>query len=234
MKFIPPPDLAEFTLPTKYCNADDRAVISKAEELAQDASNPFEAALKIHSWVRDTFLFGFTPVDEKASETLQGIHGWCVTKTNLQIAMLRTLGIPARFHQVVLTKNVLKELISRPMYMVIKDPLWFHPWCECYLDDRWITCDLWIDRHTHQAALKAGVYDPQHFPTVVWNGKDDLNLVGHWLQEDRGTLASYDQVVEQVAASFKSYPKAMVNWLTKGSNRHTAKFRKRYGQEVQA
>jgi hypothetical protein len=233
MKFTPPPDLAEFTLPTKYCTADDPKVISRAEELAHDARSPTEAALNIHSWVRDRFLFGFTPVDEKASATLKGIHGWCVTKTNLQIAMLRALGIPARFHQVVLTKKVLKELISGPMLRVIKDPIWFHPWCECYLDDRWIACDLWIDRHTYQAALNAGVYDPEYFPTVDWNGKDDLIIVGHWLEEDRGTLASYDRVVEEVAATFKSFPKAMVNWLTKGSNHYTAKFRKRYGQEIQ-
>lgn len=232
MNFSPPKDLTEYTVSTKYCNANDPKVISKAVELTIDAKNPSEAALIIHSWVRDHFLFGFTPVDEKASETLEATHGWCVTKTNLQIAMLRALGIPARFHQVVLSKKVLKDLISGPMYMVIKDPIWFHPYCECYPDDRWITCDLWIDRHTHQAALRAGAYDPDYFPTVEWNAKDDLNIVGHWLQEDRGTLASYDQVVEEVVESFKAMPKWMINWLTKGSNRYTANFRKRNGQQV--
>ena len=183
--------------------------------------------MKIHSWIRDRYPLGYTPVNEKASETLDGIYGWCVTKTNLQIAMLRALGIPARFHQVVLTKKVLKGLVSGPMYMAVKDPIWFHPWCECFLEGKWITCDLWIDRHTHQAALAAGVYDPKHFPSVEWNGRDDLNLVSHWLQEDRGTRASYDQVVEEVVAEFKAYPKVMVKWLYKGSNRYTERFRKR-------
>ena len=232
MKFSPPKDLSGYTESTKYCNANDPNVISKAEKLAKDAKYPTEAALIIHRWIRDHILFGFTPVDEKASETLEGTHGWCVTKTNLQIAMLRALGIPARFHQVVLSKKVLKDLVSGPMYMVLKDPIWFHPWCECYLEGKWIICDLWIDRQTHQAALKAGVYDSLYFPTVEWNGKDDLNIVGHWLQEDRGTLASYDHVVEEVAATFKVFPKPMVNWLTKGSNRYTTKFREKYGQQV--
>lgn len=232
MRFTHSADLAEFVLPTKYCNADDPRVISKAEELTANANDPRAAALEIHAWIRDRFLFGFTPVDEKASETLGGTLGWCVTKTNLQIAMLRALGIPARFHQVVLSKAALKDLISGPMYMVIKDPIWFHPWCECYLEGKWITCDLWIDRHTHQAALQAGVYDPSYFPGVEWNGKDDLNIVEHWLQEDRGTMASYDQVVEEVVAAFNSFPKVMVNWLMNGSNRHTAKFRKRHGQQA--
>jgi transglutaminase-like putative cysteine protease len=232
MKFSPPKDLREYIMPTKYCNADDHAVISKAEELANDAKNPSEAALIAHTWVRDRFLFGFTPVDEKASETLDATHGWCVTKTNLQVAMLRALGIPARFHQVVLSKKVLKDLISGPMYMVIKDPIWFHPFCECYLDGRWIACDLWIDRHTYQAALNAGAYSRDYFPTVEWNGKDDLNIIGHWQQEDRGTLTNYDQVVEEVVEAFKAIPGWMINWLTKGSNRYTANFRKRNGQQA--
>jgi len=232
MYFSPPKDLTEYTESTKYCNANDPMVISKAEELANDVKNPSEAALIIHSWVRDSFLFGFTPFDEQASETLEATHGWCLTKTNLQVAMLRALGIPARFHQVVLRKKALKGLISGPMYLVIKDPIWFHPYCECYLDGRWITCDLWIDRQTHQAALNAGVYIPDNFPSVEWNGKDDLNIVGHWLLEDRGTLASYDQVVEEVVETFKSMPKWMGNWLVKGSNRYTANFRKRNGQQA--
>jgi transglutaminase-like putative cysteine protease len=230
MKFSPPKDLSEYTVPTKYCNTDDPKVISKAEELTKDARNPTEAALIIHSWVRDRYLFGFTPVHEKASETLEATHGWCVTKTNLQIAMLRALGIPARFHQVVLSKKVQKGLISRLLYAVIKDPIWFHPWCECYLDGKWITCDLRIDRHTHQAALNAGVFSPANFPTVEWDGKDDLNIVGHWQQEDRGTLACYDQVVEEVVESFKAMPNWMFNWLAKGSNRYTERFREKNGQ----
>jgi hypothetical protein len=227
MKFSPPKDLYEYIRPTKYCNADDPAVINKAEELTNDAKNPTEAALIIHNWVRDRYLLGFTPFDEKASETLEATHGWCLPKTNLQIAMLRAIGTPARFHQVVLSKKVLKDLVSGLMYKAIKDPIWFHPYCECYLDGRWIACDLWIDRHTHQAALRSGTYDPESFPTVEWNGKDDLNIVRPWLQEDRGTLASFDQIVEEVLEAYKAVPKWMSNWLMKGSNRYTANFRKR-------
>jgi len=232
MKFTPPSDLEEYITPTKYCNAADEAVVSRAEELARDANNPTEAALRIHTWVRDHFLFGFTPVTEKASETLQAKYGWCVTKTNLQIALLRAAGIPARFHQVVLTKKVLKGLTSGPMYMMTKEPIWFHPWCECYLEDRWITCDLWIDQFTHKAALDAGIYAPADMPTLAWNGKDDLNLVEPWLLEDRGIKANYDQVVDEVAAGFNSIPTGIINWLIHGSNRYTSKFRKSHKQQV--
>lgn len=230
MKFTPPPDLEEYTIPTKYCNAADQAVVSRAEELARDINNPVEAAISIHAWVRDHFLFGFTPVTEKASETLQATHGWCVTKTNLQVALLRALGIPARFHQVVLTKKALKGISSGLMYMMTKEPIWFHPWCECNLEGKWITCDLWIDRFTQQAALEAGVLAPGDLPTAGWNGKDDLNLVQPWFLEDRGTKANYDQVVDEVAAEFNKIPTGIINWLVNGSNRYTSKLRKRHGQ----
>jgi transglutaminase-like putative cysteine protease len=232
MKFTPPSDLTEFIVSTRYCNASDEAVVSRAEELTRDADNTTEAALNIHTWVRDHFLFGFTPVTEKASETLKAKYGWCVTKTNLQIALLRAIGIPARFHQVSVTKKALKGLASGSMYLTIKEPIWFHPWCECYLEGKWITCDLWIDRFTHKAALKAGVLAPGDMTTVVWNGKDDLNLVEPWFLEDRGIRASYDQVVDEVAATFKSIPTGIINWLMNGSNRYTARLRKQHGQPV--
>lgn len=230
MVFAPPQDLVEFTRATKYCNADDESVVAQAEALAKKSHTPMEAAMRIHSWVRDRFLLGYTMANEKASETLQGDLGWCTTKTNLQIALLRAIGIPARFHQVAVTKKVLKSMVSGPLYRVIPEPIWFHPWCECWLDSRWVTCDLWIDKFTFLAARNSGVIDPKEVATVEWNGKDDLNLVEPWMLEDRGTMASYDQVVDEVVSAWKAIPNAVVRWLLNGSNRHTAKYREKYGQ----
>ena len=232
MVFTAEQELKEFTMATRYCNAEDEAVVRKAHELTRDAKTPLEAALNIHRWVRDHFLFGFTPVDESASETLKGTHGWCVTKTNLQVALCRAAGIPARFHQVVLTKKVLKGIASRVMHMAIKEPIWFHPWCECHLGDRWVACDLWIDKTTYEAAINAGILDHSQLPTVDWSGTEDLFLTEPWLKEDRGTMASYDQVVGDVAAEFKSIPPVVMNWLVNGSNRHTAKLRRKYSHEA--
>lgn len=228
MRFQTPEELKEFTEATKYCDSDSKEVTEKAQELVKDCLNTTDAALQIHRYVRDHFKFGFTPVTEKASETLQGNLGWCVTKTNLQIALLRSIGIPARYHQVTLSKTSLEGIISKTIYRTIKEPIWFHPWCECALDGKWIACDLFIDQLTYKAAIKAGLYSESYFPTVEWNGRDDLIIVNHWKKEDRGVHQSYDEVIDQVDKELSKGPSFLLNMLVRKSNRYTERFRNEY------
>jgi len=226
MKFIPPADLSDYVKATRYCDSDSDEVKNKAREITGHSDSPEKAALSIFSYVRDSFKFGLTPVNLKASEVLRGDLGWCVTKTNLQIALLRATGIPARYHQVVLTKKSLKGIVSRLFYMAIDEPIWYHPWCECFIHGRWVACDLFIDSVTYRGAIEEGYFNTSYFPTVEWDGENDLILVNHWLLEDRGTHINYDPVIEKVAAELKRKPELLIKWLVNSSNHHTASLRK--------
>lgn len=226
MRFIPPKQLEAYVQSTKYCDSESGEVKAKAEQLAKDVNTPGDAAMEVFQFVRDEFKFGFTPVDQKASVTLQGKLGWCVNKTNLQIALLRSLGIPARYHQVALSKKSLEGIISRTLYKGMDERIGFHPWCECFIDDKWIVCDLFIDKDTYGAAIEKGLYDAEYFPTVDWDGQNDLIIVNHWLLEDIGVHASYDQVIDEVAEKFRKTPALISRILVGISNRHTAKLRK--------
>jgi len=227
MKFKVPEDLQDYVKHTKYCDVDSLEVRHKAECLTEAATSPKEAAMKIFYFVRDEFLFGFTNVNEKASETLQGNLGWCVTKANLQIALLRSIGIPARYHQVALKKIALKGIILNSLYKNMEEKIWFHPWCECFIDNKWIACDLWIDKLTWEAAIKSGIYSKDFFPTVDWDGEHDLIIVNHWMLEDIGTHQTYVDIVDKVVAEMK-IPAFLLNIAVKLSNRHTARFRSKY------
>jgi hypothetical protein len=226
--FTPSEKYREYLVSSKYCDADSETVISKAKEIAGNSKTPREAAMAVHSYVRDQFKFGFTPITEKASQTLGGTIGWCVTKTNLQIALLRAMGIPARYHQVALSKTVQQGIIGRTLYKQISDRIWFHPWCEVNLDDRWIACDLWIDSQTYHAAVRSGIYSKAFFPTVDWDGEHDLNIVDHWLIEDIGTHQIYDEVIERANEELSAGPAFILNFLVKRSNRVTARLREHY------
>lgn len=226
MKFIPPADLGEYVKATKYCDSDSDEVKIKAREITRNSDSPEKAALSIFSFVRDTFKFGLTPVDQRASETLRGELGWCVTKTNLQIALLRSTGIPARYHQVVVTKKSLKGIVSRLFYRAIDEPIWYHPWCECFIDGKWIACDLFIDSLTYRAAIAEGYFETSYFPTVEWDGENDLIVVNQWMLEDKGTHISYDDIIDKVATELKTKPELIIRWLVERSNRHTAKLRR--------
>jgi hypothetical protein len=232
MKFTPNDDLNEFVKPTKYCDSDSVEVKNMAEQIAGDTGSPQDAALNVFNFVRDTYKFGLTPPDQKASETLKGNIGWCVNKTNLQVAMLRALGIPARYHQVAVTKQSLKGIISKSLYQVVDEPIWYHPWCECFINNKWTACDLFIDGDTYGAAIKAGYFEVDFFPTIDWDGRNDLIIVNHWLIKDAGTHISYDDIIDKVAGELKAKPKFILKWLANSSNRHTAKLRDVYAQTL--
>ncbi|NIM98443.1 MAG: transglutaminase, partial [candidate division Zixibacteria bacterium] len=111
MLFQPPEGMEEYLKPTELCDADNDQVTTKAEKLTRDASSAKESALSIFNFVRDQIPFGLDSLDTKASRTLRKGYGFCVTKTNLQVALLRSIGVPARYHQVVLHKDVLKGIV---------------------------------------------------------------------------------------------------------------------------
>ena len=224
MKFTYPVELHDFVEATELCNCDSPEIIAKADEITRNSKNPEDAACQVFKFVRDKFLFSLTNATEKASETLKGNEGWCITKTNLQIALLRSLGIPARYHQVVLHKRAMKGIISELLYKQLKERIWFHPWCECFLSGKWIICDLYLDKYTYLAAIQEGIITKRMIPSIDWDGVHDLRLVTPYMIEDVGLLSSYDEVCKLVAAEMKLrsfLPKLIV----RQSNRHTSKLR---------
>ena len=103
--------LEEYLKPTELCDCGNPEIINKSNELIGQDSKPKDAAIKIFNFIRDEIPFEANKVDEKASDTLQRGSGFCVTKSNLQIALLRAIGIPARYHHVHLRKEILSGVI---------------------------------------------------------------------------------------------------------------------------
>ena len=225
MKFQVPEGMQEYVSPTELCDCDCEKIKQKAEELTRDVDSPKEAAMKIFNYVRD-IPFAITMITRKASRTLKEKKGFCVPKTNLQVALLRAIGIPARYHQVVLDKKAVKGIISDSLYNKHEETIWYHPWCECYLSGRWIACDLYLDKDTYNAAIKRGIITKEQMPSIDWDGENDLKTAGSWILEDVGVRSSYDGVCKDV---MKKMPMpAFVMSLAFGlSNRHTKKLREK-------
>jgi hypothetical protein len=225
MKFQVPEEMQEYVSPTEFCDCDCTEIKQKAEELTGDASSPKEAAMKIFNYVRDiTFVISLP--DIKASRTLKDGKGFCVTKTNLQIALLRATGIPARYHQVVLDKKVLKGLISDFAYNKLEGNIWYHPWCECYLSNKWIACDLYLDKAIYNAAVKNGIITKEKMPSIDWDGGSDLKIAAPWILEDVKIHSSYDEVSKKVAKE-APVPYFLMKLVFMQSNRYTKKLRER-------
>jgi hypothetical protein len=223
MEWQPPEGMDEYLKPTQICDCDNQEIGGKAKEIIADAKTPSEAAIKIFYFVRDQILFALD-YGFRASETLKRGTGQCVTKTNLQIALLRAARIPARYHQVVLTKNCLKGIIADLAFKFSPERILWHPWCECYLTDKWISCDTLFDKGLYEAACKKGIISKEQIPTIDWDGENDLNTMTAWILEDVGTLYSFDDVLTKAQKAVP--PKIIAQSMFGISNRHTNKVRK--------
>jgi len=220
-----PDGMDKYLSPTGLCDSDSQKIRKKARKIIKDAKTPKEAAIKIFYFVRDHILFAMDNFDVKASETLERGVGQYVTKTNLQVALLRAMGIPARYHLAVLSKDCLKGLIPEFAYRNAPEKLWWHPWCECFLSGRWVSCDSLLDKKLYDDACKKGIISKEQIPTIDWDGENDLNMTSAWILEDKGAFHSLDDVFKKAQKEVLP-PKIVTRILFYFSNRYTDKLRK--------
>ena len=190
--------LDKYLISTEVCDCDNPEIKQKAGELIEGTKTPKEAAVRIFKYVRDTILFaGDKLYPVKASETLKKGTGFCVPKTNLQIALLRAVNIPARYRQLELDKNCLKNLFSDDALESLPKTIWYHPTCECYLDEKWIACDGTFDERLYVGICEKGILDKSLMPTIDWDGENDLYTFKSWLIKDRGTHIFYEDILKK-------------------------------------
>lgn len=226
MVFQAPEKMDEFLKPTVFCDCENILVINKAKELSEKAEFPKEAARRIFNFVRDEIPYGIDFPDVKASATLKKGYGNCVTKTNLQIALLRAIKIPSRYHQVVLSKDVIKGIIPDMLFKKVDERIWYHPWCECYLSEKWIACDSYMDSLLYEAAFKKGILAKEKIPSINWDGESDLKTAASWIIEDVGIHSSYDDICKKIRDEIPM-PKLVFKMALMYSNHFTNTIRKK-------
>jgi hypothetical protein len=226
MSWKPLEGMEEYLSATELCDCDNIEVKNRARELTKDAATPKEAAMNIFNFVRDQILFGFNRYDAKASETLKGEIGFCITKSTLQVALLRAAGIPARYHQVVLSNESLKGLVPDSIYKKkVPKKIGYHSCCECYLAGRWVVCEALFDKALYTAACKKGIMSEEKIPNIDWDGDKDLLVVAPFMLEDKGIFHSLDGQFKKLQDENK-LPGIMARIVFRYMNRHINKLRK--------
>lgn len=149
---------------TQLCDFNNPKIRETAEAIVKkaDARTDTERALAVSVAVREMAQehpkFGY--LDAKASEMLgkDVLYGNCINWTNLQVAMLRSLGIPARYVEAALDKRVYEQyagtVIPREIYETAgaKDNDAIRHWfCEMFISaearqqPRWYRFDVFRD-----------------------------------------------------------------------------------------
>jgi len=225
MSWQPPEGMDVYLKPTEFCESNNEEIKEKARELVKDAATQKEAALSIFNFVRDSIRFAVDFTDFKASHALKTRTGMCVQKPNLQIALLRAVGIPARSHRVGLKKESLQGIMSNLAYKASPDVLNHHTWCECYLNGKWISCEALFDKELFEGIREKRLTVASQIPTINWDGENDLNVVKPWVVKDFGTFDSLDDFWIGVAKQFRPTIRQRVGVFF--SNRYTDSLRKR-------
>lgn len=198
-------------LPEKYlaatplCNWNHRDIRRKTQEITAGASSPAEKARQIFYFVRDNIRFSLAYSRSTACQTLHKGYGECGTKTNLQVALLRAAGIPARYHWAAARREILAGLVAEFVYRQLP-PTVSHFWCECWLHGRWLACEALLDRPLYEGMLQAGLVSRAEIPTIDWDGQTELVLLRSWLTRDRGTLPTYEAVLDGLQTSEEGMP----------------------------
>ncbi|WP_010662521.1 transglutaminase-like domain-containing protein [Marinilabilia salmonicolor] len=108
----------------------------------------------IYNFVRDEIQFGYNTDDDiAASKVLADGYGQCNTKSNLLMALLRAVGVPARIHGFTIDKELQKGAITGLWYHLSPQVI-LHTWVEVYFEDRWYNLEGVILDKIYLSALQ--------------------------------------------------------------------------------
>ncbi|RJQ19098.1 hypothetical protein C4580_05980 [Candidatus Woesearchaeota archaeon] len=166
-----PKELHAYTLPTPHIDSTHPAIIGQAQYLARGHDDLFSLVSATAYWVKTNVHYNLSTltaeVSQPASWVLENKYGVCDEITSLFIALLRSLGIPARFVSGV-------AYTASPQF---PQGWGAHGWAEVYFPGiGWLPFDPtfgeygWVD--PSHIALKESK-DPQE-PTSIyeWNARD--------------------------------------------------------------
>ncbi|WJG09642.1 transglutaminase-like domain-containing protein [Aliiglaciecola sp. LCG003] len=147
--------------------------------------NQFEQIGAAYQYVKDEIQFGYNENDDiPASQVMLDGYGQCNTKGALLMALLRSLGIPCRFHGFTIHQNLQKGAI--PAWILPFAPTKIlHSWVEVWFKDRWVNLEGFIlDINYLTAIQQKFARQSGRFcgfgiatlnlssPPVNWNGQD--------------------------------------------------------------
>ncbi|MDI6905296.1 MAG: transglutaminase-like domain-containing protein [Candidatus Bathyarchaeia archaeon] len=155
------------------------------KELTKGTENDREAAVRIFYFARDQIRFAY-PSLGKASDTLRLGYGTCSSKANVQVVLLRSIGIPARFRlQLTEARLLFGDKVPPPFIDEEFSGEVTHYLAEVYVDGKWLMADTTFDKEL----------DPKR--ARDWNGKEHVAILDEKeVFRELGTKVNIDQVLE--------------------------------------
>jgi len=205
--------MEEYLKPTSIVNSDHPTVRKKAQEVIRGQTEVSEKARSLFYFVRDhikynPYLPRYLPEHFRASSTLARWEGFCVQKASLLIALSRAVGIPARFHFVVLRNHLLPEKIAE---LLVSNVIPDHAFAEFHLEGKWVgvtpAFDLEMCRRYGIIPVEFDGKNEAKFHSQTQDGKLHIEYI-----VDRGTYADVpvSKIQEWVASELRPEARKLI------------------------
>lgn len=153
----------EYLQPTETIDSNNPKIIARATELAEGENDLFKVAFKVADWVERNVDYDLSTLtagtSQKASWVLENRQGVCDEMTSLFVAMMRSLGIPARFVSGV-------SYTTSPLFANHWQP---HGWAEVFFPGvGWVSFDITFGEYGYVDVTHIKLrdsFDPQEAAT---------------------------------------------------------------------
>ena len=212
-------DPQDWVQATRLLDLDDPKLRIQVMRITQLASTETQKAVCVHDFVKSLpfgCVAGFDHVP--AAAVLKAGRGDCHTKGTLFVAMLRSVGVPARLRFVSLSSAFLKGIIDMSQGTIT------HAVAEVHLDGRWVQTDTYVtDTLLETRALQLlepldslvgyGIHVRGHH---FWDGRHAAHAQYH--ESDPVSLPIHDWGVAHDPEHFysnKDHAELALGWLTR-------------------
>lgn len=186
---------------------------------------PYQAIGEIYQFVRDEITFGYNRDDGiSASQVLKDGYGQCNTKGTLLIALLRAVGIPARFHGFTIDNELQKGAIPNYLFFLAPKRI-IHSWVEVYYDGRWLELEGYIIDKVYLSKVQqrygSGCSDFSGYgiatkclskPQIDWQGENTY-IQKEGIADDFGIFTHPDEFYQQYGSNLTGIKRFMFRYL---------------------
>ena len=199
----------------------------------------YERIGAVYRYVQNEIAFGYNASDEiPASEVLHDGYGQCTTKGTLLMALLRSVGVPCRFHAFTIDKRLQKGAISGLAYRLAPANI-IHSWVEVYHAGKWLNLEGFILDRAYLSSVQNSFPEVQgafcgygiatsafQAPPVEWRGSDTY-IQKDGINRDWGVFDAPDEFYAVHGANLGGVRKVIYKrFVSKWINANVHKIRK--------
>lgn len=215
----------EYLIETSMLDFNHPHIQSLIEQRQWRQLKPFDAIGEIYRFVRDEMKFGYNADDRlPASQVLNDGYGQCNTKGTLLMALLRAVGIPARFHGFTILNALQRGAIPNYLFFFAPERI-IHSWVEVYYQERWVNLEGYIiDKMYLEQVQNHFVASCSTFsgfgiatkclakPNIDWRGQDTY-IQSEGIADDFGVYSQPDDFYKLYGSNLAGVKKILFKYL---------------------